>query len=126
MSFAPQMIHTNPSKPAIDPAAWADCIRACFDCEQACVACADACLGEQDLAMLVRCIRLDPDCADVCDATGRIVSRQTAFDPQIVRAQVQACATACGVCAEHDSQSTCAECTRPHICTGILQSSFLP
>ena len=50
--------------------------------------------------MLVRCIRLDLDCADVCGATGRIMSRQTAFDPQIARAQLQACATACRVCAE--------------------------
>ena len=37
--------------------------------------CADDCLSEDDHADLVRCIRLDLDCADVCDATGRILTR---------------------------------------------------
>jgi uncharacterized protein DUF326 len=100
MSYAQQMIQTNPSQTRIDQAALAGCIRACFDCEQTCVACADACLGEQDVASLRRCIRLNLDCADVCDATGRLVSRQTALDPQVIRAQLQACATACRVCGD--------------------------
>lgn len=99
MSFAEQMIQTNPSQ-AVGGDALAACIRACFDCAQACTACADACLGEQDVKELVRCIRLDLDCADICDTTGRIVSRQTAFDPGMVRAALQACATACKICGD--------------------------
>jgi hypothetical protein len=38
--------------------------------------CADACLGEEKVEMLRRCIRLNLDCADVCNATGRMLSRQ--------------------------------------------------
>jgi hypothetical protein len=50
--------------------------------------------------MLVRCIRLDADCADVCAATGRIMSRETAFDPQMARAILQACAASCKLCGD--------------------------
>src|SRR5215204_7726026 len=100
MTHARRMIDTNPSDPAVDAEALVECIEACFDCAQACTACADACLGEQDVQMLARCIRLDLDCADVCDATGRILSRQTATEPQMLSASLQACAEACGLCAE--------------------------
>lgn len=50
--------------------------------------------------MLVRCIRLNLDCADVCETTGNVLSRQTAFEPALARTLVQACAEACRVCAE--------------------------
>jgi hypothetical protein len=43
---------------------------------------------------LVRCIRLNLDRADACDATGRIVTRQTAPDVGGLCAAIQACAAA--------------------------------
>jgi hypothetical protein len=46
---------------------------------------------------LVRCIRLCLDCADVCDATRRIVARQTAPDLGVVRAALETCVVACRV-----------------------------
>lgn len=92
------------SKTQFDMAALAAYIEACFDCAQACTACADACLGEQDTAMLRRCIRLDLDCADLCAATGSILSRQTATDPAMVSAALQACAQACKLCGDECEQ----------------------
>ena len=98
MTYAEPLVQANPSKPSVDATALVECIRACFDCAQACTACADADLGEQQVQMMVRCIRLCLDCADMCLATGRILSRQTAFDPAIARAALQACAQTCNVC----------------------------
>lgn len=84
-----------------DPQALRECIDACFDCSRSCTACADACLAEEaHLTELVRCIRVNLDCADVCDTTGRMLTRQTETDWAIVRAQLQACAVACRSCAE--------------------------
>ena len=102
--YVQQMIETNPSGPAVDGGALVECIGACFDCAQACIACADACMGEGDLQMLARCIRLDLDCAEVCNATGKILSRQTAFDEEMARVVVEACARACRVCGEECEQ----------------------
>ncbi len=131
MSYAEQMIRTNPSQTQIDQATLAECIRACFDCDQACTACADACLGEGNLEMLLRCIRLDLDCADVCEATGRILSRQAATDPQMLRAVLEACARACRLCGDECEQhghhgmqhcATCAEACRrcEQACNDVL------
>jgi hypothetical protein len=49
---------------------------------------------------LVRCIRLCLDCADVCDAAGRIVTRQTEPDLDVMRAMIEACAPACRACGD--------------------------
>jgi hypothetical protein len=99
MSFADQKLRAHPN-PATTNDTVAACIGACFDCAQACTACADACLGEQAVNDRIRCIRLNLDCADLCDATGRIVSRQTAFDRELTVASLQACATACRICGD--------------------------
>src|SRR5215218_8646616 len=105
MSHARQMLETNPSGAAVDSAALMECIEACFDCAQACTACADACLAEDDPKSLVRCIRLNLDCTDICEATGKILSRQAAFEPQMVRDALRACAQA-AACAETSARTT--------------------
>lgn len=100
MAVAQDMLRTTPSKigfPADDLAA---CIQACLECAQACTACADACLGEDMVAELRRCITTDLGCADVCEATGRILSRQTGYDAALTRAVLTACQEACHLCAE--------------------------
>jgi hypothetical protein len=76
----------------------AEAAHAAFDCAQTCTACANACLGEPQVQDLVRCIRLNLHCADLCDTTGRLISRQE--DPELARAILQACALACRLCAE--------------------------
>src|SRR5919112_96089 len=97
MTQARRMIETNPSGPAVDAEALVECIEACYDCAQ-------ACLGDRDIQMLIRYIRLDHDCADMCDATGKILARQTAFDAEIAKATLQACAQACRLCGEECEQ----------------------
>lgn len=106
MTYSQRMIETNPNPAPVDAASLTGCIEACFDCAQASSACADACLGEEDIQMLARCIRLDLDCADMCDATGRILSRQTAFDPRMAGTALRACAEACRRCAEECEKHT--------------------
>jgi hypothetical protein len=66
MTHARQLIEAHPAKPVVAADVLGRCIDACHDCAQSCAACADACLGEQELPTLVRCIRLNLDCADVC------------------------------------------------------------
>jgi hypothetical protein len=104
MNHVQDMLKTHPVQSQMDTAALAACIEACFNCAQTCTICADACLGESMVQELVRCISLNLDCADVCGATGRMVSRRTAGEERLWRDQLQACITACEVCG--------AECER--------------
>ena len=95
-----RMLDAYPRAITIDRDLLVECIAACSDCAQACTHCADACLSEPDVASLVRCIRTDLDCADVCAATGRVISRQAERDAGISRALLEACMTACRACGE--------------------------
>lgn len=125
-----EMIRTHPQASSVDRDALVHCVEECFSCAATCISCADACLGEETVQELVRCIRLNLDCADVCEATGRVLVRQTAFEPQLARHIVETCAQACRTCAEecerhaehHEHCRVCAEeCRRcEQACTDVL------
>jgi hypothetical protein len=125
-----EMINTHPQASSVERDTLARCIDECFSCAATCTSCADACLGEDMVQELVRCIRLNLDCADVCDTTGRILARQTAFEPQLARHVLEACATACRACAEecdrhagqHEHCRVCAEACRrcEQACNDVL------
>lgn len=115
-----RMMEAHPATINADRQLLAECVAACVGCAQACTACADACLSEDMVAGLTRCIRTDLDCADICDATARVVSRHTGYDANLTRAVLQACAQACRSCGDecarhadmHEHCRLCAEACR--------------
>ncbi|MVA75057.1 four-helix bundle copper-binding protein [Auraticoccus sp. F435] len=116
-----RMLETYPKDlGGVDREKLAACIAACFKCAQACTACADACLAEDMVAELTTCIRTDLDCADICQTTGRALSRRTGYDAAVTRAFLEACATACKACGDeceshagmHEHCRACAEACR--------------
>jgi uncharacterized membrane protein len=127
-----EMINTHPHASSVEREALVRCIDECFSCAATCTSCADACLGEEKVQELVRCIRLNLDCADVCDVTGRVLARQTAFEPQLARHMLEACAAACRACAEecdrhadhHEHCRVCAEACRrcEQACNDVLST----
>jgi hypothetical protein len=120
MTHVDSMLRTHPTPATVDLSLLEACITACGECAQTCTSCADACLAEQQVAELRRCIRLNLDCADVCDATGRILLRQTEPDWAVVRSQLEACVQACRVCGQecerhadhHEHCRVCSESCR--------------
>jgi len=120
MPYAEPMLQTHPWPGDVDRGTLAECIEACFECAQSCTSCADACLSEEQVAELRRCIRLNLDCADVCDATGRVLTRQTEYDAPTSKSLLEACREACATCAVecerhadmHEHCRVCAEACR--------------
>jgi hypothetical protein len=101
MTKAAAMLDTYPADlGGVDRQKLVVCIEACFACAQTCTACADACLSEQNVAELTKCVRSNLDCADVCDTTGRVLSRHTGYDANLARAVLEACAAACKSCGD--------------------------
>ena len=102
--------------PFIRPATerFHSCIEACVECWAACEMCSDACLDEDDVQAMVRCIRLDRECAEICLAAARAMIRGSDQAAAICRA----CAELCDRCAEecekheHDHCRVCAEACR--------------
>lgn len=90
---------------------YEECIQACLECMEACNVCYDACLKEKDLAMMVDCIRLDRECADICAFAAKSMQSGSPFAKQIC----QLCAEICEACGneckkhDHDHCQRCAE-----------------
>lgn len=109
-----------------------EAIDAAFECAQICTSCADACLAEPDVDMVRHCIRLNLDCADICNTTGRALARQTQPDVNVLRDLVRACVTACYACGaecqkhagHHPHCGVCAESCRrcEEACSALLSA----
>lgn len=104
--------HPHPASGAGD-AAMA-CIQACAACAATCTVCADACLAEEDVKAMAQCIRLNLDCADICEITARLIARPSRRDEPTLEALLDACATICRACGEecarHEHMEHCRIC----------------
>jgi Domain of Unknown Function (DUF326) len=100
MSYAKQLLDLKPVSSGVEVGTLAAVIDAVNDCAQACIADTDADLGEHNVTEMVACIRLCLDCADVCVATAGIASRQSGWDPNVVRPLLEACAAICRSCGD--------------------------
>lgn len=89
-------------------------IHALGNCINHCYHCADACLDEEDVKMMVRCIRADRVCAEVCSALKRIVATSFEDVDELVRYCIKICNLCAEQCEEHqmDHCQRCAEACR--------------
>ncbi len=132
MSNAAAMLQTYPGTMNLDKELLARAIDEALACFQTCTACADACLSEEMVGELGKCIRTDLDCADLCEATVRVLSRHTGYDANITRGQLQACIAACKACGDeceqhagmHEHCRVCAQACRAceQACRALLAS----
>jgi len=119
-----KVLEAHPRKASLDVNALALTAGEVNACAQTCTACADACLGESDIKPLLRCIKVNQDCADACHAAANMLVRFTEWDWDVVSEQLRACAEICRICAaecrKHASKhahcaacaDTCDSCTR--------------
>jgi len=125
-----EMIATHPDVRGDVNQALIDAIDAAASCAQTCTSCADACLAEEMVAHLRQCIRLNLDCADVCEAFARLGSRRTGSNEETIRKLLEACITACRRCGdecrkhagEHEHCRVCAESCRA--CEAACQNAL--
>lgn len=115
-----EMIRRHPQVQGHVDGLLTQCIEHCYSCAQACTSCADACLAEDMVKSLTQCIRLNLDCADVCSSTGRMATRRTGSDDEMIRRMLHTCAAACRLCADecarhaamHEHCRICADACR--------------
>ncbi len=120
MTVTLDMLETYPRPVELDAETLAATIDQLIACAETCTECANACLGEEMVADLTDCIRADLDCADVCAATARVLSRHTGESADLNRTMLDACIVACRVCADecamhaemHEHCRICAETCR--------------
>jgi len=102
-----EMIREHPSVGGDYNEALGDAVKHALYCAAICNSCADACSAEE--MEMRQCIRLCMDCSDLCTATYRVATRRTGHNVPVIAAMLEACITACDICAEE-----CAGHDNPH------------
>ena len=89
-------------------------IHALGNCINHCNYCADACLDEDDVKMMVDCIRLDRVCAEVCSTLNQLLVTNYSNVDDLVRYCIKVCDECAEECGKHDAQhcKDCAEACR--------------
>ena len=83
-------------------------------CITACETCMTMCLQEDHVKMMVGCIQLDRDCADICTLTARFVARNSAHAKHVMKECIEICRKCAEECGKHDHDHCqhCAEICR--------------
>lgn len=103
-----------------------DLIRQLARCAATCEMCANACLGEEDVKMMVNCIRLDRDCSRICTATAAFLASGSNHANALVKLCIEMCNECARECSRHEVDhcqecaNTCRECASA--CQDFLDS----
>lgn len=130
MTDTKEMIGAVPGGVPLGTDAVAAAIDACLRCVQSCTTCANADLAEDDVAEMRMCSAQCLNCADVCDATARLLSRPAYSELAVIQPLLQACVRMCTSsaeeCARHAPHHVhCAVCEKAcracvEACTALL------
>ena len=83
---------------------------ALYDCAAECNHCAIACLQEKDVKMLERCIRLDLDCAEICQVAAGYVARGSELANRLLELCAEVCNACADECEKHEHMEHCKRC----------------
>jgi hypothetical protein len=135
-TYTLQMLDAFPAAVPAGAAKLAAAIDECLACVQACTACADSDLIEPDVGTLRACVAINLVCADVCDATARVLSRPGQGDLLTIRDLLVTCIRSCTACAKecdrhaehHRHCAICADVCRTCLraCTALLEGEPFP
>jgi hypothetical protein len=87
-------------------------LNALNDCVAECNHCAAACLEEHDVAMLTKCIKLNIDCADVCQLTASLIARGSEHAQHLLKECVEICNACATECEQHSHMEHCRMCAQ--------------
>lgn len=79
------------------------------ECMAACNHCFDACLKEDHVQMMTECIRLDRECADICNYLEQGITRGTPFLSELAAICAKICEACGNECKKHDHDH-CQKC----------------
>ncbi|MDH6430425.1 four-helix bundle copper-binding protein [Paenibacillus odorifer] len=88
---------------------YKECIDECLKCMIACNHCYSACLDEDHVGMMKECIRLDRECADICEFAAHAMSMNSKYATEICLACAEACEACGNECQKHDHEH-CQQC----------------
>lgn len=85
-------------------------LTALAECAAACNSCSTACLEEKEVKMMANCIKLDMDCAQICELTAAFFSRGSAHTIHVMKECAEICAKCADECGKHADMEHCKYC----------------
>jgi response regulator RpfG family c-di-GMP phosphodiesterase len=85
-------------------------IKTLVECALACEMCATACLNESDVKKMVTCIKLDRDCADICNQAAVLLQRDSIIGHQYLLLCEEICRMCAEECRKHSQMDHCKKC----------------
>ena len=80
------------------------------NCVAECNHCAVACLDEQDVRMLSRCIKINIDCADICQIASSLIARGSEHASHLLKECADICEACAEECEKHSHLEHCKKC----------------
>lgn len=120
MTQTRELFASMTAQPWMSSEALAGTVDALQSVEEVVTACAMGMLAEEEAPELRVAVSRDLDCADVVEATRRVLTRGSGPDSRLLRAQLEACVIACErsfeECSRHAEHHThcrlCSQATR--------------
>lgn len=81
------------------------------NCINHCNHCADACLDEENVKMMVPCIRKDRICASVCATLADVLTVKNADVKDLLNYCIKVCTQCADECEQHEHQH-CKDCAK--------------
>lgn len=89
---------------------YAGLIATLAECAAACNRCSILCLEEKDVHKMATCIRLETDCAQICQLTAAFLSRNSNYAVHLVKVCAEICSACAQECAKHSNMEHCKIC----------------
>ena len=86
-------------------------IHALGRCINSCNYCADACLDEENVKMMVPCIRTDRVCAEVCSTLSQVLTTRYTEVKGLIDYCIEVCNACADECEKHEHQH-CKDCAK--------------
>jgi hypothetical protein len=86
------------------------CIDECNSCAVECRHCAVSCLGEKDVEMLTRCIKLNYDCSSICLLAIELMAGGSEFAKKFCVLCADVCDECAAECEKHSHMEHCKKC----------------
>ena len=80
------------------------------NCAADCNHCAASCLEEYDVNKLSRCIKLDIDCAEICNLAISFISRGSEHAEHLLHEYAHICEACAAECEKHSRMEHCRKC----------------
>ena len=80
------------------------------ECAAACNRCSVICIEGKDVHKMTTCIRLQTDCAQICELAADFLSRNSVHAEHMVRLCAEICSTCAKECAKHSNKEHCKIC----------------